>query len=411
MKILQINKFFYRRGGSESYFFDLISLLEQRGHEIVHFSMRHSENRPSPYSDFFIDEINFEKREGLYSNFKKFFHSLYSAEAKEKIEQLILKTKPEIAHLHNISHHLSPSILTVLKKHRIPVIQTLHDYQLMCPNFKMFTEGAVCERCKKYRYWNACLHKCIHGSRLEGLAGALEMAFHRACQIYENSVYCFVTPSNFLREKMLAWRAGGKAKISVIPNFVDVSAYEPEYNPGDYVLYFGRLVKEKGLDVLLRAMAGSNIKLKIVGDGPEKKKLENLNQRFGDRAEFVSHKTGKELHDLIRGSRFVVLPAIWYENYPMSLIEANALGKAAVGANLGGIREIIRDGESGLLAMPNDAKDLRVKIEQLYGNPGLCERMGRRARETVIENNSPEEHYQKIIDLYESAKKQLATNN
>jgi len=405
MRILQINKFFYRRGGSESYFFDLIKLLEERGHEVVHFSMKHRRNQYSPYSEFFVDEINFEEREGFFGDCKKFFHSLYSSEAKEKLEQLILKTKPEVAHLHNISHHLSPSILTVLKKHKIPIIQTLHDYQLMCPNFKMFTEGAVCERCKKYRYWNACLHKCIHDSRLEGLAGAFEMYFHRACQIYENSVYCFVTPSDFLKEKIRAWKAGGKAKISAISHFIETSAYEPAYAPGDYTLYFGRLSKEKGLDILLRAVAGSNIRLKIVGDGPEKGKLKVESEKLKVNVEFVGHKSGEELHGLIRGAKFVVLPAIWFENYPMSLLEAGALGKAMIGANLGGIREIIRDGENGLLAAPGNAKDLREKMERLWNDGALCERMGRKAREMVAEINSPEEHYKKIIDLYEMSKK------
>jgi glycosyltransferase involved in cell wall biosynthesis len=167
------------------------------------------------------------------------------------------------------------------------------------------------------------------------------------------------------------------------------------------------------LDVLLRTASGSDINLKIAGDGPERDRLkfQVTSYKLQKKVEFVGHKSGRELHDLIRGSRFVVLPAVWYENYPMSLIEANALGKAAVGTNLGGIREIIQDGENGLLASSNDAKDLRNKIDQLWGNPGLCERMGRLAREMVIGKNSSEEHYQKIIGLYESAKKQLTTNN
>jgi glycosyltransferase involved in cell wall biosynthesis len=405
MKILQINKFFYLRGGSETYFFDLIKLLEQNGHEVITFSTKSSKNLPSPYEKFFVEEIDFGKREGLVKSLKKFGHSLYSLEAKKKLEKLILETKPDLAHLHNVSHHLSPSILAVLKKYKIPVVQTLHDYQLICPNFKLFTEGAVCERCKKYRYWNAVLHRCVHDSRLQSLAEAKEMFFHKACQFYENGVRCFVTPSQFLSEKLAAWRV--RAKAENIPLFLDVSAFFPEYEPGGYVLYFGRLVEEKGLDVLLAALGGTDVQLKIVGDGPEKEKLKIEREKLKVNVEFIGHKTGEELHNLIRKSKFVVLPSVWCENYPVSLLEAGALGKAVVGTRLGGIPEIVRDGENGFLVEPNSANDLREKIQRLIGDKDLCERMGRRAREMVVETNSPAEHYKKIQQLYEK----LTTNN
>jgi glycosyltransferase involved in cell wall biosynthesis len=287
----------------------------------------------------------------------------------------------------------------VLKKYKIPVVQTLHDYQLICPNFKLFTEGAACERCKKYRYWNAVLHKCIHDSRLESLVEVREMFFHKACQFYEKGVNYFVTPSKFLAEKLAAWQV--KSNVENIPLFLDADQFESKYEPGDYIIYFGRLVKEKGLDVLLGALVGTDIKLKIVGDGPEKDALKMESEKLKVNAEFIEHKSGKELHDLIRGAKFVVLPSVWYENYPMSLLEAGALGKPVVGTRLGGIPEIIFDGENGFLAEPGNAHDLREKIQRLFGDNDLCERMGRRAREMVIEKNSPEDHYKKIMKVYE----------
>lgn len=405
MKILQINKFFYRRGGSETYFFGLMELLQKNGHEIVHFSMKSPQNTPSPYDDFFVNEIDFGKREGLFQDFKKIGHSFYSLEAKKKLEKLILKTKPDIAHLHNVSHHLSPSILGVLKKYKIPVAQTLHDYQLICPNFKLFTEGVVCERCRKYKYWNAVLHRCVHNSRLESLVEAKEMFFHKACRFYEKGVRCFVTPSKFLAEKLAAW--GVESEVKNVPLFLDTNQFEPKYEPGDYVIYFGRLVKEKGLDVLIRALADTDIKLKIVGDGPDLDKLKVQSEKLKVRVEFIGHKNGKELHDLIRGSKFVVLPAVWYENYPMSLLEAGALGKAVVGSRIGGIPEIVHDGENGFLAESGNAADFREKILRLSGDGELCKIMGRRAREMVIQNNLPEDHYKKLMEVY----KRLTTNN
>ena len=405
MRILQINKFFYRRGGSETYFFDLIKLLEKGGHEVITWSMKSPKNLPSPYEKFFVREMDFGKSEGLIKNLKKLGHSLYSLEAKRKLEKLIILTKPDVAHLHNVSHHLSPSIFSVLKKYKIPVVQTLHDYQLICPNFKLFTEGAVCERCKKYRYWNAVRHRCIHDSRLQSLAEMFEMYFDRACQFYEKGVRCFVMPSKFLAEKLAAWQV--KSKVENIPLFLDVSSFEEKYEPGDYAIYFGRLAKEKGLDILLRALDGTDIKLKIVGDGPEGEKLKVKNEKLQVPAEFIGHKTGEELYNLIRGAKFVVLPSVWYENYPMVLLEAGAFGKAVVATRLGGIPEIIHDGENGFLATPNDANDLREKMKRLFGDNDLCERMGRRARELIVRNNSPEEHYKKITEIY----KRLTTNN
>ena len=400
MRILQINKFFYRRGGSETYFFELSDLLKKNGHEIIYFSTKAGANLASQNGEFFIEEINFGKREGLVRDLKKFGHSLYSFEAKKKLEKLIIATKPDIAHLHNISHHISPSIFSVFKKYKIPVVQTLHDYQLICPNFKLFTEGAVCERCKKYRYWNAAFHRCVHDSRLESLAETKEMFFHRACQFYEKGVQCFVTPSKFLAGKLAAWHV--KSNVKNIPLFLDASGFLPKYEPGDYAIYFGRLVKEKGLEMLLHALTGTDVKLKIVGDGPEKEELQVLSSKLQVKAEFIAHQTGEELHNLIRNAKFVILPSIWYENYPMSLLEAGALGKATVASSLGGIPEIIHDGENGFLAAPNDANDLREKIQRLFGDNDLCEKMGRRAREMVIQNNSPEDHYKKITEIYKS---------
>jgi glycosyltransferase involved in cell wall biosynthesis len=409
MRILQINKFFYRRGGSEAYFFDLIKLLEQRGHEVIHFSTKNQKNFTSPYSEFFVNEINFEKREGVVRDFKKFAHSLYSLEAKKKLKKLILETKPDVAHLHNVSHYISPSIFSVLREYKIPVVQTLHDYQLICPNFKLFTEGAPCERCRKYRYWNAVVHRCIHNSRLESLAECFEMYFHRAGQFYENGVYCLVTPSKFLKNKLREWGVTRKLKIKNeklkinaihLPHFLDTTEYSPLFTPGDYVIYFGRLMEEKGLDALLEALAGSGIKLKIVGDGPEKNKLKIKNEKLKINVEFIEHKIGKELHDLIRGSKFVVLPSIWHENYPVSLLEAGALGKAAIGSRLGGIPEIIVEKESGFLVEPGDAGALGAAMCELWNDNLLCEEMGRRARELVGEKNSPAEHYEKLMEVY-----------
>src|SRR3989339_1148265 len=400
MVILQINKFFHNQGGSEAYFFGLSKILEDHGHKVIYFSVKNEKNEKSNQDDFFINGINFGKRENIFKDIKKFGHSLYSLEAKRKLEKLILETKPDVAHLHNISHHISPSIFSVLKKYKIPVVQTLHDYQLICPNYRLLTQGRVCERCKRRKYWNAVIYKCVHDSKMQSLAECAEMYFHKFFRFYENGVDCFITPSSFLKEKIKEWKAVPSSKIISIPNFIDVNEYKPNYAPGDYALYFGRLSEEKGVDVLIDAVSGTNIKLKIVGEGPELKKLKVKSEKLRVDVEFLGYKTGEELRDIIRGAKFVVLPPIWYENYPISLLEAGALGKPIIGSNIGGIPEIVKDEVNGFLAKPGDAKNLRKKMELLWNDNELCEKMGRKSREMVEKNNGPEGHYREVMRVY-----------
>src|SRR4030042_2879925 len=179
MKILMINKFFYRKGGSEAYMFDLMNLLKNNGHEIIEFSMKDEKNEPSEFADYFINHISFNKREGLWRDLKKALHLLYSFEAKKKLKSLIKKEKPDIAHLHNFNFQLTPSILAVLKKHNIPVIWTMHDYHLICPNYKLFTQGTVCERCKVNKFYNCFKYKCIKNNSAMSFLAMLEMYLHK----------------------------------------------------------------------------------------------------------------------------------------------------------------------------------------------------------------------------------------
>ncbi len=400
MKILQINKFFYIKGGSDTYFFSLSDLLSQNGHEVAFFSMKDPKNRSSSFSEYFVDNIDFSKREGL-KEFKKAAHSFYSLEAKRKLEKLIKKYRPDIAHLHNIAHHLSPSILSVLKKHNIPIVQTLHDYQLICPNYKLYTEGEVCERCKKYKYFETVIHKCLQDAYLPSAFEALEMYFHKSLQIYENMIDYYVSPSEFLAEKLVAW-GHDKRKIAVINNFINSKNFKPNFKNGNYILYFGRLAEEKGLKILVQAMKEANdINLKIAGEGPLKPKLEKYaRENKLSNIEFLGFKNQEELSGLISDSAFTVMPSVWYENYPYGILESFAFGKPVVASDLGGISELIIKGKTGFSCRPGEPGDLAQKIKKLYSDKDLILKMGKAARKFVEENNSPETHYKQIIALY-----------
>lgn len=401
MKILQINKFFYPKGGAEAYFFDLCRLLEDHGHEVIHFSMKHPQNVPSKYEKYFVSPADFGHREGLPRDLVKLGRMIYSTESKSKLEQLIIDTKPDVAHLHNISHQLSPSILTTLKKYNIPVVQTLHDYQLICPNYKLFTNGAVCERCKVHKYYESALNKCVAGSGLRGAIAGLELAVHQATKIYENNVGQFITPSKFLREKLIDWGKDPK-QIITLANFFDYERFTPSTKQGEYVLFAGRLIREKGIMVLAKAAAKlPHIKFKIVGDGEQRTELELfIKQNNLQNIELLGFKSREDVLQFIAGARFIVLPSIWYENYSIALLEAAALGKAVIATNIGGNPEIVLDGKTGLLVPPGDADLLASKIDSLYNDRDLIRELGIHARKKLERDNNKIDHYQRLMAVY-----------
>ena len=201
MKILQINKFFYIRGGSERVFFDTIRILEEQEHDVINFSMKDEKNFPSKYSDFFIENVDFTKKRGIVEDFPKAMHFLYSWEAKRKLEKLILQEKPDIAHLHNFTHQLTVSVLSVLEKYNIPVVQTLHDYQMICPNARMFTHGKICERCKSVRFYNVVPNKCVQYSYGPSVLSCLDLYLQRVFGLYKERISSFIAPSKFMVKK------------------------------------------------------------------------------------------------------------------------------------------------------------------------------------------------------------------
>ncbi len=398
MKILQVNKFFYRRGGAETHFFDLCNLLEKHGHEVIHFSTQDLQNLPSPYSKFFIKHFEMRGVKGLYKKAKTFSHLLYSTDAAQKIEELIKETRPDIAHLHNIYYHLSPSILPILKKYKIPVVMTLHDYKLACPNYKMFTEGKTCERCKTHKYYNAILHKCIFDEIMPSIGAAVEISFHKLWGVYEKNIDLFISPSNFLKEKMIDW--GQKAnKITVLQNFVSIKNL-PLPPLGNYLLYFGRLTEEKGLLYLVEAMKLLPEKeLRIAGTGPLQKKLEQAIQGMNN-IKLLGYKEETELQKEILGAKIIVAPSIWYENCPLSVLEAMSYGKIVLASIIGGMTELVKDRQSGFLHAPGNPKSLANAIKSIWNNEEYLKGVAEQAQKQMVENNDPEKYYQNLMKIY-----------
>jgi glycosyltransferase involved in cell wall biosynthesis len=403
MKVLLVNKFFYLRGGAEASFFDTARLLREKGHRVSFFSMRHPRNFASSFSRYFVSPVDFGRSAPIGQKMKSSLRILYSFEASRRIARLLEEERPDLVHLHNIHHQLSPSILPAIKRHRLPVVMTLHDYKMVCPVYTLFSNGKVCERCGQRRFHHCLLGRCRWGSLSKSLVNTIEMVLHHSLLDLYGRVDGFISPSLFLRNKVR--ELGFKGTVHYLPHFVSLADYEPALAGGEKTfVYAGRLSPEKGLPVLLRAVRGLDCRVKIIGDGPLRGELE---QRVRDlsltNVSFLGYISPEELRREIGNSMAVILPSEWYENNPRSVIEAFALGKPAIGARIGGIPELIRDGLTGRLFEPGDPRDLRGRILDLLGDPEACRGMGREARALVERRFRPDEHYRGLIEIYEKA--------
>jgi len=403
MRILMVQTFYYYRGGDSTYMLSLSKLLEERGHEVVPFAMQHPMNLPSPYSRYFVSTVDFPellRRRSPAAAWKVATRSIYNGEARSKIAALAEETRPDVAHFHNIHAHLTASIVAPLRSRRIPIVWTLHDYRLVCPNTSFLANGEICDRCLPNRFHEAMLRRCKKRSLPASAVAMLATWYDRLIKI-PSRIDRFITPSEFLREKLIE---GGfdPARVTTVPNFVDLSVARglPEK---DYFLYIGRLSEEKGLDVLIRAAARLDQgRLVIVGTGPEEEALRRLAAELGaGRVEFAGYRSGAELARLLAESQFVVLPSRWYENLPYAVMEAFAASKPVVASRIGGVPEMIEDGVEGFLVPTGDEAALEAALRRMLGAREARLEMGRRGREKAERLYNRDVHYDRIMGIYE----------
>jgi glycosyltransferase involved in cell wall biosynthesis len=401
MKVLNVNKFYYLKGGAETYYFSLTDLLEEHGMEVVPFSLKHERNFQTEYNRFFIEPVDFANLT-LWEKFIWAGKIIYSFEARKKLEMLLDQGKPDVAHLHLIYHQISPSILQVFKKRNIPVVKTVHDVKLLCPNYKMLSGNIICEKCKGHKYINCLFNKCIKDSTMGSLVVTMEMYIHHWLSSYQKNVDIFITPSKFLMQMFIEYGYPAQ-KMRYLPNYMDASKIQPHYESGDYFLYLGRLSEEKGILTLIEAMKNlKEGKLIVAGTGPLETQIKEDVMASGlKNVDLVGFKTGAELEKLIAEAQFVVVPSICYENCPYSILEAYAFGKPVIGANIGGIPELITSGETGFFFESGNSVELAEKITQMLNHKEfLCE-MGKAARLRVETNHGKEQHFQELEKIYQ----------
>jgi glycosyltransferase involved in cell wall biosynthesis len=403
MRILQIHKYYWPRDGASKYMLQLSALLEQAGHTVIPFSMENEQNLDSPYKSFFVSGMDLSDPRTLSSSQKRSYalRMLFSREAKSNLSRLLEKERIDVAHIHNIYHHISPSILGVLKKHKIPIVMTLHDYKLLSPNYSLFHHGQIHEEDAKGWYGSCVRNKCVKGNKMYSRLARLEMIFHHKIgRFYERHIDRFIAPSRFMHE--ICVRHGWPAeKFAHIVHPVE-TPNKPSISDGYSAIYLGRLSEEKGVDVLVRAATHMpDIPIRIVGDGPKHDNLRSTIKKLKVKnVTLTGFKTGATLQAEIDRARVLVMPSIWYENYPLSVLEAKAAGKIVIASHIGGLPELV---PKPLLVPPGDPKTLAQTLRLWYGKPlPQRQKMGHSLQNEVRSINDPGKHTRAIERLYSS---------
>lgn len=398
-----VNKFFYIKGGSETYYFALKRKLEKEGHTIIDFSMKDKKNFESEYADYFVDNIDYSGNTSFINKLKMGTNIIYSQEAKRKFEELVIKTKPDIVHLHIFQHQLSPSILDVCKKYNLPTVYTAHDLKMVCLNYKMMHHGHICEDCKDGHMYHCILNKCVKDSFAKSCINTIEGYLHKWRKSYDAIDY-IITPSEFYKTKFEEFGIQSNRLVH-IPNFLDreVPRVNDREDKEKYYLYFGRLSEEKGILTLIKAIENVNANLYIVGSGPLKEEIESyIWSRKLKNIKLLGFKSGQELIDIVGNARAVVLPSEWYENGPYSAIEALQVGRPIIGANIGGIPELVN--KNGYLYESANVLELNKSIKRsLECTEDEYTEMKKESVKIFDGTYTADVHYKHLIHVYENA--------
>ena len=403
MRVLLVNTRHFRGGGDSAYTFNLADLLRSKRHEIAFFAMQDKRNLPDSNADLFVSHIDFKeiiRRKDLIAGLRVLGRVVYSREARTKFALMLDKFQPDIVHLQNIHSHISPSVIFEAKQRGLPIVWTLHDYRLICPNthFLVDSTGEICEACGKGAYYQAVLKRCKKGSFLASNVAALEAYAHRLMRV-RGQVDAFLTPSAFLRNKLIK-RGFSPEKVHHLPLFLPAGMFDNSDKNEGYLLFLGRLAPIKGIRPLLKASClASEVRLILAGrvEEPLAGKLPTL---LPSNARYVGMKHGEELRQLLRSALAVVVPSLWYENQPFSILEAFACGKPVIASNLGGMTELVAHRERGLLVEPGDVKALAEAMRWMVTHQAEAREMGQMARSYVLAQHEPEQHYQRLMDLY-----------
>jgi glycosyltransferase involved in cell wall biosynthesis len=403
MKILIVNTRHYYGGGDSTYTFNLAGLLRSQGHAVAFFAMQNERNLPDENADLFVSHIDYReinKHKNIVDDLRVLGRVIYSREARAKFSQLLDRFKPDIVHLQNIHAHITPSVIFEARQRSIPVVWTLHDYKLVCPNshFLIDRTGEICEACRGGRFWQATRKRCKKNSLPASSMASLEAYAHRWMNV-RGRAEAFLCPSAFLRSKMLE-NGFEESKTIHLPLFLPDRAFEASSADRGYILFLGKLEPFKGIHVLLEAARRVPEVSVILAGYVEEPLWSQLSGNLPPNVTYAGFKTGPELADLLGEARALVLPSLWYENQPFSILEAFAMGKPVIASDLGGMSELVGGNERGLLIPPGDPKALAQAMSWMIAHPAEARRLGETAFLYVRQNHSAQGHYRHLQSIY-----------
>ena len=403
-RVLLVNKFFFRNAGAETVFFRTRDLLARNGHDVIDFAMEHPRNLDSPYARWFGPRREYGGEGGRLARARDAADSIYSFAARRRLRELLGAHRPDVAHLHNVYHQLTLSVVDELAAAGVPTVLTLHDYKPVCPSYVIYTDGAPCRRCVHGSVVNAVVHECIKDSRPASLVAAVEAGLARRRGTYRK-VDRFIAPSRFMASVM---EEGGfdRDRIDVLPNFLPIDPTPPPVDPPPrrHLLFVGRLEEVKGVRLLLEAWrhVPPGTPLRILGTGPLQGLVEEAAAGSPD-IEYLGFQPREVIERELDGALALLVPSLWEENCPMAILEARERGCPVIAADRGGLPEMVRDGIDGLLFAAGDAASLVGRVEGLTADSGRAETMGDEGREAALDRYSADRHYDALRTVYERA--------
>ncbi|MDH5547877.1 MAG: glycosyltransferase family 4 protein [Gammaproteobacteria bacterium] len=393
MNVLVVGQNYRIVGGSDRYLVELCELLKKNGHNPIPFVAEHEQNLKTKYEKYFPKRVNFEN-----PRIRDVVNYCYSFSARTSINRLLRDEKIDIVHLNIYYGQLTSSIIREVKSRKIPIVQTLHEYKLLCPVYRLYRNESYCDKCITGNYFYCLYHRCNRGSVVRSLLSVVESMISRYLGS-NTGIDRFIAISKYVKMKHV--EAGIEAeRITVVPNFTS-SLGRQERRKSDYFLFFGRVEREKGTSEILDLARESRYRILVVGEGSEKKKMEEVKQKeVLDNLEIVGFKSGNDLDELIRNAKASIILSRWEEPFGLSVVESMARGTIPIASKRGGITEIVADGEDGFLVDGRNSKEILEKMTWVVNNQSEVEVMEKKAIEKVEQNYSEEVFYRKLMGVY-----------
>lgn len=428
MKIILANYRYFISGGPERYYFNIKEILEKNGHEVIPFSVKSSRNLPNDYEKYFLDIVDDEvyfaqaKKKTPRMIVKSFTRMFYSLEAKSKIKQLIRDTKPDLVYIMQMHNKISPSIVDAAREMHVPVVHRISDFQYMCPNALFYNDRiGVCEDCLKGKRLSCVKYRCVLNSPVYSSIKMMAKWLHDVMKVHKR-IDAFVVPSEFTLGKLNEYGIP-KEKLNHIPTFFNLKERDPEVEYRPYVLFVGRIEKQKGLMTLVKAFETLPYELKIIGfsnDGYEDElkaylgkpadaeSQESADEVYGKNGNirFLGRKSFEEIVPYLKTCLCTTVPSEWYDNFPNVVLESYAYKKAVIATDFGSLQYMVEEGKTGLKFKYADLENFRAKITYMFEHPDEAKQMGENGYKLVETKYSPETHYKTLIDLFKRITKQ-----